>query len=198
MRTLVLDIGGVFYLSKADDAFFARWAERAGRTAEALAASFWHGPDIEAANVGRIDAEAYFQRAGARLNLDPALIAEMVRDAFVGDFNHAFARYVRDLRERGAAVCALTNSWSSEADLMARPELAGLFDFAVSSHDAGVAKPDPAIYRLMIARVGRAAEAIVFVDDTLVCVEAARALGLHAVHFRDTAQAIAALAPLLG
>lgn len=197
MRTLALDIGGVFYLSQPDQAFFARWADRFGLDPAVLAAGLWHGPDIEAANNGRIEAEDYFQRAGERLGLSAASVGEMIRGAFVGDFNQPFADFVRGLRSGGVAVCALTNNWSSQAALMARPELAGLFDFVISSHDVGLTKPGAEIYRLLIERVGRPPREIVFVDDTLSCVEAAGALGVQAVHFRDTAQTIAALKALL-
>jgi putative hydrolase of the HAD superfamily len=47
------------------------------------------------------------------------------------------------------------------------------------------------------SRLGVSAEECAFVDDTEVNVDAARALGLHAVRFRDTAQAIAELDALL-
>ncbi|MFI7615053.1 HAD family hydrolase [Nonomuraea terrae] len=66
-------------------------------------------------------------------------------------------------------------------------DLLGLTYFAddvVSSHRVGVAKPDPRIYRIAAERAGVAAERCLFVDDRPANVEAARALGMTAVHYR--------------
>ena len=49
----------------------------------------------------------------------------------------------------------------------------------------------------MLERLGLPAAACAFVDDIAVNVEAARALGFAAVHFRDTPQAIAELDALV-
>jgi FMN phosphatase YigB (HAD superfamily) len=46
-------------------------------------------------------------------------------------------------------------------------------------------KPDPRIYRLTCERLGVAPAASVFVDDNRDNVEAARAVGIEAVHFGD-------------
>jgi putative hydrolase of the HAD superfamily len=58
-------------------------------------------------------------------------------------------------------------------------------------------KPDAAIYELTLERVELPAEACVFVDDLEPNVAAAAGLGMHAVHFSETAQAIAELEALL-
>lgn len=198
MRSLALDIGGVFYLSDANAAFFERWAPRTRFDAAGLSGAFWNGPEIEMANVGLIDQGEYCRRAGERLGLAPRMVAEMVTDAFRSNFNHAFADFVRGLKARGVQVCSLTNNWSSETELLTRPELAGLFEFAISSRDVGLTKPDAEIYRLLIERVGRPADEIVFVDDRPVCVDGGRGAGLRTVQFRETAQAIAEIEVLLG
>jgi epoxide hydrolase-like predicted phosphatase len=197
MRTLVLDIGGVFYLSRPDAAFWAHWAARAGRTAEALERAFWFGPDIELANVGRITAETYFERTAMRLELDADLVGEITVAAFRGGFNAPLAAYARDLRARGVAISSLTNNWSSAAQLMARPEFAGLFDLVISSRDVGLTKPGEAIYQLMLERLGLGADEIVFVDDSPDCVATARRLGIPTVRFQETPQAIAEIEALL-
>ena len=52
-------------------------------------------------------------------------------------------------------------------------------------------KPEPEIYELTLERLRLPASACLFLDDIDVNVETARSLGMPAVHFRDTAQAIA-------
>ena len=62
----------------------------------------------------------------------------------------------------------------------------------VDSAFVGMRKPDPEIYELTLARLdGIDAAECLFVDDAEVNCEAAAALGIRAIHFRDNAQAIA-------
>jgi putative hydrolase of the HAD superfamily len=194
MRHLVLDIGGVFYRGWPDDAFWTRWSARTGLERGAVEAVLSSSPEHRDAQVGRISADEAFQRAGERLGLTGALMRAMAEEAYLSDFNDAFAAAVRGLKARGVPVSALTNSLSTEAQLQARPEFAGLFDHIVSSHDVGLAKPDPAIFLGLLDRLGAAAEDVVFVDDLPGHVEAARGAGLHAIHFQATAQALAEIA----
>jgi len=56
------------------------------------------------------------------------------------------------------------------------------FDVILFSGEEGVAKPDSEIYRRALSRLGVTAEETIFVDDWLPNVEAARGLGIHAVH----------------
>jgi putative hydrolase of the HAD superfamily len=51
-------------------------------------------------------------------------------------------------------------------------------------------KPEPAIYRLTCERLGVEASECLFIDDIEVNCDAARAIGMTAVHFRDDEQAI--------
>ena len=57
------------------------------------------------------------------------------------------------------------------------------------SGDEGVAKPDPAIFRLTVKRLGVEPGKAVFIDDSPGHVQAARELGLRAIHF-TTAEAL--------
>ncbi|PZG16299.1 hydrolase [Nonomuraea aridisoli] len=86
--------------------------------------------------------------------------------------------------QRHVPVILVTNAMDT---LEAHLDLLGLTYFAddvVSSHRVGVAKPDPAIYRIAAERAGVAPERCLFVDDRPANVEAARALGMTGVHYR--------------
>jgi putative hydrolase of the HAD superfamily len=54
------------------------------------------------------------------------------------------------------------------------------FEFAISSHEVGFCKPDPAIFRLALDRAGVPSKAVVFFDDLAVNVSTARSVGLRA------------------
>lgn len=68
--------------------------------------------------------------------------------------------------------------------IAARYSFAKLVRGAVLSHELGLRKPDPAIYRAALRLSGTAPEETVFVDDLEENVAAARRLGLIALRFR--------------
>lgn len=111
--------------------------------------------------------------------------------------NEPMIGFVREVRERGVRTALLTNNvreWSRgwRAKL---PEIDELFEVVVDSSEVGMRKPEPEIYRLTLERLGGGLRAsdCVFVDDTDVNCDVARQLGMCAVLFEDTEQAIAEL-----
>jgi 2-haloacid dehalogenase len=98
------------------------------------------------------------------------------------------AEIVAALRDAGVRLLGLTN-WSSETFHHAVPAAPaiGLLEDVLVSGDVGAAKPDPAIFELLVRRYGLEPAATVFVDDAPVNVRAARRCGLLAVHFTDAA-----------
>ena len=67
-----------------------------------------------------------------------------------------------------------------------------IFELVVDSAWVGMRKPDPRIYQLTVERLGDDVEPheCLFVDDNEANIEAARELGMTAVHFRSNEQAI--------
>ena len=196
MKHLILDIGGVFYRGWPDDAFWDRWTARTGLSKDVIFEVLSSSPEHRAAQVGKMTADEAFAAAGARLGLEGAIVRALAEEAYLSDFNTQVAEFVQGLRARGVPVSALTNTLSTEAELQARPEFAGLFDLVISSHDVGLAKPDPAIFHAALDRLGAAASDAVFVDDLIGHVEAARVLGFTGIHFQTTAQALEELAAI--
>jgi len=62
------------------------------------------------------------------------------------------------------------------------------FDVFFSSCYLGVAKPDPAIYRLVLQLTGRSPDECLVIDDRESNLEVARRLGMQPVLYRDPAQ----------
>jgi putative hydrolase of the HAD superfamily len=57
------------------------------------------------------------------------------------------------------------------------------FDVLVWSFQLRMSKPDPAIYRHILEELGTEPEEVLFLDDRLINVEAAQALGMKAIQF---------------
>lgn len=105
---------------------------------------------------------------------------------------------LKSLKASGVPLYAITN-FSSEkfAECESRfPFLAEDFiDVVVSAHERLV-KPDPRIYHVLFSRNDLAPADTVFIDDSLPNVEAARSVGMHAIHFTDAPALKAALQDL--
>lgn len=99
-----------------------------------------------------------------------------------------------ELRGLGLRVGLLSNSWGNTYP---RDRIDALLDPVVISGEVGLRKPDAAIYRLALDRLGVAAEQTLFVDDAEPNVAGARAVGLRALLHTDAAATRAALAVLV-
>ena len=136
--------------------------------------------------------------------VEAALSAEVGRSVQLENFaeryfaqlepNEELIGYLRTLKEeRGLRLAMLTNNvreWEPRWKAMI-PGIDDLFELVVDSAFVGLRKPDPAIYELTLERLGLPAAACVFLDDLEANCDAAAALGMRAVRFVDTAQAIA-------
>ena len=60
-------------------------------------------------------------------------------------------------------------------------DFANIFHDIVDSHEVGMRKPNPAIYRLALARLGVEAHRTAFLDDAQSNVSAAIEVGIHGV-----------------
>jgi len=101
---------------------------------------------------------------------------------------------IHALAARGVPQFGLTNMPSEGwPGVQALSPAFGHFRDTVVSGDEGLVKPDPAIFHLAAARAGMAPQELLFVDDSVANIEAARALGFHVHRFEDPAH----LNPLL-
>jgi len=69
-------------------------------------------------------------------------------------------------------------------------------DTIVYSHEVGYLKPEPAAYRIVCERLGVAPGEVLFLDDVQANVDGAPAVGMRAITFLNTKQAISNLATL--
>jgi putative hydrolase of the HAD superfamily len=208
IQAVISDFGGVLTtpLSNA----FAHVQEEQGIPLEALGMAMWRATQERDENPlfplerGELSEAEFLAIVGA------ALSAEVGREVSMENFgeryfaqlrpNEEFIAYLRSLKqERGVRLAMLTNNvreW--EARWRAMLPVDELFETVVDSAFVGMRKPEPAIYQLTLERLGLPAEACAFVDDVEVNCDAAAALGITAIRFVDTEQAIRDLDAALG
>lgn len=96
---------------------------------------------------------------------------------------------IQDLKSKGVGVYGLTN-WPAETFTEARRRfrtLASIDNYVVSS-SVKLAKPEPAIYQLLLSKYNLNPEECVFIDDRKDNVDAAKALGMSGIVYPGSAQ----------
>jgi epoxide hydrolase-like predicted phosphatase len=194
IEAVVLDFGGVMARVYRPERF-RDLEERFGLEPGSLPEILWRSPEWRQTEVGKISDEEYWQRIAPRLGLQSSEAVQALRQEVYGGLR-ADARMVglvRQLRRRYRTGLLSNASAREPARLVERYGLEGLFDVIVLSAAVGLAKPDPAVYELTLARLGTSAGATVFVDDYEPNVAAAAAMGLQGIHFSGYEELLTAL-----
>jgi putative hydrolase of the HAD superfamily len=116
--------------------------------------------------------------------------AEVEPGSFVGSFMDAIAfetmpgaiETVAGLRARGLELAVVSNWDVGLAEHLERIGAASLFSAVVTSAEAGAAKPDPAVFRLALERLGVEPARALHVGDEAADEEGARAAGMRFAH----------------
>jgi putative hydrolase of the HAD superfamily len=197
IRAVVFDIGGVLEITP-DLGIDRLWETRLELPAGEMGARLhdvWLGGSL-----GTISLDDVHEAITDRLGLDERQRAEFMADVwrkYLGTANTGMIEYARRLRPH-YRTGILSNSFVGAREReQAAYGFEDLVDEIVYSHEAGVSKPDPRIYTLICSRLNVRPGETAFLDDTYLCVAAAREAGIHAVHYRDNAQAIEEIGQLL-
>ena len=144
---------------------------------------------------GRVTEAAFFDAISEQLSAESG--SHVSLDGFGERYfqqltpNEPMIEYMRELRGRGHKMAICTNNireW--EAHWRAMLPVDEIFDVVVDSAFVGSRKPEPRIYEITLERLGATPDQAVFVDDVEVNCEGARQLGITAIRFRSTEQAI--------
>ncbi|MEA2196189.1 MAG: putative hydrolase of the superfamily [Solirubrobacteraceae bacterium] len=199
VKAIISDFGGVLTSPLLDS--FVAFEERSGISVEQLGKAMgklWKRDGVHPLfelETGRMTEAAFLGALGEQLTAQ--LGRPIHLDGFGENYfdhvhpNERLIDYMRALRDRGYQMAILTNN-VREWEPLWRSKLPvdEIFSVVVDSGFVGMRKPEPEIYALTLERLGVPADAAVFVDDVELNCQAASALGIHAVWFRSTDQAI--------
>jgi 2-haloacid dehalogenase len=180
---IVYDLGGVLIDWNPRHLYRKLFDEEAAM--ERFLAEVCHAAWNEEQDRGRSFATAIEEAAARHPDQRPMIEAYFARwgEMIAGEIDGAVA-LLGELREAGHELHALTN-WSAETFPFARGRFAflGWFQSILVSADVGLIKPDPAIFELLLERIGRAAAECIYIDDNARNVAAAARLGFDAIAF---------------
>ncbi len=199
IQAIVSDFGGVL-TSPLIDSFLAFQEssgiplDAMGRALATLTAAHGVNPLFEL-ETGRLTEEAFLQQLSEQLTTDLGRSVQLhgfaQRYLEKLDPNARMIDYMRELRGRGYAMAICTNNIREWEQLWrAKLPVDEIFEVVVDSAFVGFRKPEPQIYEITLDCLGAQPEATLFVDDVEANCTAARELGMTAIWFRDTEQAI--------
>ncbi len=206
IRAVISDFGGVL-TTPLLDGFLA--VERAsGVPVAAFAAALAAVAARDGVNplyeleCARISEREFLAAVGAELG------SQLGREVSMSEFaatwfgglrvNEQLLERLRPLRSAGYRLAICTNNvreW--EPIWRAMLPVQETFDVVVDSSAIGIRKPDREIYELTLERLEVTAPEAVFIDDVPANCEAARELGMRAIHFQTNDQTLAELEELL-
>ena len=206
IEAVLWDFGGVI-LSSPFEAF-NRYEREHGLPADFIRTLNATNPDTNAwAQMERSEVdlptfcrlfEAEAEAAGHRLV--GADVLAMLR----GDLRPQMVRAQQRIKQAGLRQALLTNNFASEDEDghgFSRPDLAhamDVYDCVIESSKAGVRKPDPAAYELVLDALSLPADRLVFLDDLGINLKPARAMGMTTIKVVDPDDALTELSKVLG
>jgi epoxide hydrolase-like predicted phosphatase len=201
IRAVLFDFGGVLYRTP-DRRWMRQWQLLLGLARDEELSAIISSPDespfIQAIMEGRIPEGEVWERIGRRWRFSPVLAHWLRRNAMSQRrLNREVAAFLASLRPR-YKTAILSNAGSDARQMFIdRFGFDKLVDAMIISAEERVAKPDERIYQIALERLGVAPDEAVFLDDLAVNVAAAIRMGIQAVHFRETRQALADVQALL-
>jgi putative hydrolase of the HAD superfamily len=207
IEAVISDFGGVLTSPLIESYAFVQDSsgvplDALGRAMAAIAERNGANPLFEL-ETGRLSEAQFLDGLGCELT------EELGRPVSMQDFGERFFEhlhpnermldFMRGLRDRGYKLGICTNNVREWEPLWrAKLPVDEIFSVVVDSAFVGSRKPEPRIYEITLERLGVPAQAALLIDDVEHNCTAARDLGMRAVWFRDTDQAIAEIQAQLG
>jgi putative hydrolase of the HAD superfamily len=182
VRGVVFDLNGVL-LRHASPEAFAALAQLAGLPEADFVGEYWR--DRDAYDSGRLSSVEYWQALGrtGHRTYESDEVAGLVRadDAMWSAPNPLMIGALVRLVDAGIRVAILSNVPRDLWRIIARRHpWTARADVTTLSHQVGITKPDPVIFRVCLTKLRSRAADTVFIDDSLGNVDTAGALGMRA------------------
>lgn len=184
VKAVFFDIGNVL-LRFSSREVIARVACAVKRHPLKLARYLWSSDIGERIERGEVDGDQLYEIFQKELGYKGsfAQFRMLWCDHFTLD-RGSYALLKRTIKQVPTYLLSNTNALHIDF-IKERYEFPGQVRGAILSHEVGLRKPDPAIYRKALALSGTTAEETVFVDDLKPNVDAAAKLGMIAIRFKD-------------
>jgi epoxide hydrolase-like predicted phosphatase len=194
IKAVVFDVGGVL-IRTPDRSSRLAWEQRLGLDEWESEEIVFGGEMGTKAQVGEVSDEALWRWVGRRLELNSARLDDFRRDFWRGDvLDLDLVDYIRRLRPRYRTAIISNATDALRGRLTNEYPIDDAFDLIVVSAEEHTMKPEREIYLRALARLGRPAGEVIFVDDSPANVTAAQELGMESLLFHPTIDLVRELA----
>jgi putative hydrolase of the HAD superfamily len=195
MEAVIFDLGNVL-IAVDEPRAVARMAARTGKTPQQIDEYVRGTPYAHELALGKITKHRFFRTVANDLGFDGSYEEFALIWSEVFTPIEPMIALAESLKTRLPRL-VLSNTNAIHMDyIFEHYTFLDDFDAHVFSHEVGLLKPDAAIYQHALQKYGLAAERTAFVDDLTANVEAARRVGLQAIHFQNPDQTRAELTKL--
>lgn len=192
ITTIIVDVGGVLHASdrgfiddlktelKLNDSDF-------NKIMKIIFDELGRGTLTEAGFWNKIEKE-YGTRP---ISNDEKLLSRSLSKSFTPHSD--FIEYIKSLKKRGLQIVIFSNTIEPHVNMLQKAGIYDGFDRKFLSNETGYRKPDEESFMHILNELGLNPGEVVFVDDDIKNIEAAKKLGIHAILFKDettTAQEI--------
>lgn len=196
IQAVYFDLGGVIVRTEFQ-APRQHLAERFEMEYDDLVKMVFDSETSAQASLGLIREQEHWVAVARRLHLPESEIQSVREEFFAGDVTDLrLLDFMRALRKQ-VKVGLISNAWSGMRTWIVSKKFEDVFDSMTISAEVGVAKPDACIFRKALETLDVAPAESVFLDDFADNVDGARAVGMHAILFKQVDQALEELNQIL-
>jgi len=197
MKAIIWDMGGVLVRTHSQ-AGRRKWEQALNLPALELERVVFASESARQAGLGKISVDDHWGWILDHYGIPHEQRDELERDFWSGDeVDHDLVSNIGRLKTR-YLTGLITNAWLDIRHMLEDVwGINAVFDEIVISAEVGLAKPDPAIYEMMLDRLNIEPAEAVFIDDFLANINAAQELGMHTIHFQQPSLALQQLDSLL-
>lgn len=187
IKALIFDCFGVFYLDPV--LAYMRDPKTPKASGEAL-----HDLDKLAA-IGKLPKVEYIKRAS---KITGQSIAKTEQRFFEGvGFNNKLAEFIPTIRNQYKTALLSNIGADMMEGFFSQGDYVKYFDEVILSGAIGIAKPDPAIFKITCKKLGVKLNEAIMIDDIQSTTNLVKTLGMHSICYKDFDQFILELKSLL-
>jgi putative hydrolase of the HAD superfamily len=181
VKTILFDYAGVITPVSNNFDFARKYSKRFSLTPKELMKMSYENWSETA--TGKLDCGSFWGQIASKLDINPVELRNLVVETFPVDkrmveliekthFNYTTVLFSNQIEDWIEKVLEDNN-------------LRNVFDYLINSYIVGARKPDKKIFNEAIRQTSTIPEEILFIDDSIENIEAAKKIGINTIHFEN-------------
>ena len=191
IHVVLFDIGGVIVKWK-DKWLYKDVAKKFGLSEVLLVNE--GKKELSNLRLGKISEPEMWQRIGAKINSEELsnIKESLIHDIFKSriSVDESIFAIIKQLQKKNIKIGILSNTTLVTHTIVEELIDMSYFNYQFLSYRIGWEKPDEKIFKYVTEQLPYSKEEILFIDDKISNVNAAKEFGIKAIHFTDTSQFI--------